>query len=158
MIEVNGTFDGEVTVQTAVAIPDKPLHCLAIGTVSGVHKSDDGHWSGAEMTYWGMGDLLAGNGAQTGYFRNQHVSGDTTFGTFDGNVTMDGLASKIVGKWQLVSGTGTLEGISGGGRFEAHSTDPVHIHMDWSGEYSLRSQDEVVVQGPLEAPRLVNRT
>lgn len=157
MTEVSGTFDGEVTLQTAVAIPDKALHCLAMATVSGVHESTDGHWAGAKLTYWGMGDLLAGNGAQTGYFRNEHVSGNTTFGTFDGTVTTEGFSSKIVGKWQLVSGTGQFEGIRGGGSFEADSTGPVQVHMTWSGEYSLRDEKEVVVQGPLESPRVINR-
>jgi hypothetical protein len=156
MTQVSGTFDGKVIMQNAVAIPDNDLHCLAMATVAGTHESEDGHWAGAQLTYWGMGDLLAGNGAQTGYFRNLHVNGDTTFGTFDGTVATEGFTSKIVGKWQLVSGTGKFEGIRGGGRFEAHSTGPVNVHMTWEGEYDLRTET-LIVRGPIEMPNTVLR-
>jgi hypothetical protein len=156
MTQISGTFDGQVIMQNAVAIPDHELHCLATAAVAGTHESDDGHWAGAQLTYWGMGDLLAGNGGQTGYFRNRHVNGDTTFGTFDGNVTTEGFVSKFIGKWQLVSGTGQYQGISGGGRFEAVSTGPVHVHMKWEGEYSLRAET-MVVRGPIEFPQTVER-
>lgn len=138
MKEVTGTFHGEVTHQSAHAIPDESLHALVIVTVNGVQKSDDGNWHGAKLTYSGMGDILAGNGTQSGYFSNEHVGGDTTFGTFEGKVTMDGFTSRTVGKWQLVRGTGRFSGISGGGSFEATTTGPITVQMMWSGEYTLR--------------------
>src|ERR1044072_9018415 len=106
MTQVSGTLDGAVAMQFARIMPDDPTHALALSEVSGEHESIDGNWAGAKLTYWCMGDLLAGNGIQTGYFRNQHVHGDTTFGSFDGTVSTEGFTSKVVGKWQVTQGRG----------------------------------------------------
>ena len=139
MIEINGTCHGSVTMQAGVSIPNRALHALALITVAGVHSSADELWNGAQLTYWSMGDLLAGAGKISGYFHNRHVNGDTTFGTFEADVTMRSLLQSItIGKWQLGSGTGRFQGISGGGRFESKSETPVtFFQMTWSGEYNL---------------------
>lgn len=137
MVEITGSFSGAVVMQTAVGIPDQPLHAFVIASVSGRHKSGDGYWDGAKLTYWGMGDLTAGAGKQSGYFQNEHANGETTFGRFDGEVTLANLQSRIEGTWQLTNGTGKFHGITGGGKFTAYSTDPITVHMEWSGNYEL---------------------
>jgi hypothetical protein len=157
MTQVSGTTAGAIVMQFAKVMPDDPAHTLAMIEVSGVHESDDGHWAGAKLTYWGMADLLAGTGLQTGYFSNQHINGDTTFGSFDGNVTTVGFASRFIGKWQLVKGTGRFEGVSGGGSFEAQSNGPTSMQMTWTGEYTLRSSNDVIVEGPIRGPSTIER-
>lgn len=138
MEQINGTFQGKVTMQTAISIPNKPLHALVLVTIAGDHSSATELWNGARLTYWSMGDLLAGEGKVSGYFHNKHVSGDTTFGTFEAEVAMKSpLRSTTIGTWKIVYGTGGLKGISGGGEFESQSETPITVKMTWSGGYSL---------------------
>lgn len=145
MVEVTGSFSGAVAMQTAVGIPDHPLHAFVIASVCGRQKSSDGYWDGAKLTYWGMGDLTAGAGKQNGYFQNEHTNGDTTFGKFEGDVTVSSMQSRIEGTWTLTSGTGKFQGITGGGKFTATSTDPVTVHMEWSGDYTITVDNVKVV-------------
>jgi len=137
MPAITGTFSGVIMTQSAIAIPEQPLHALVIAAVSGHHTAPDTPWDDAKLVYCGMGDLIAGNGMQSGYFHNEHTNGDTTSGTFEATVAMSGLESKVEGVWNLVSGTGKFSGITGGGKFQARSTTPVTVEMTWEGEYAL---------------------
>ena len=139
MPEIIGTFSGSITTQSAIAIPQQPLHVLVIAAVSGRHTAPDTPWDNAKLVYCGMGDLKAGNGMQSGYFHNEHTNGDTTSGTFEATVAMSGYGSQVEGVWNLVDGTGKFSGIKGGGKFQARSTTPVTVEMAWDGEYSLPS-------------------
>ena len=139
MPTMSGTFSGAVTMQTALGLPDDLAHALVMATVSGVHTTDDPNWDGAKLTYYGTGDLRGGNGPQRGYFHNEHTNGDTTFGTFDAVVSG---GSQVEGSWQLMAGTGTMIGVTGGGTFQARSTNPVLVEMSWEGEYALPEIEE----------------
>ena len=137
MPTITGRFSGAVTAQSAVAIPDHPLHALVIAAVCGQQTSDDANWDKAKLTYYGMGDLVNGAGLQSGYFHNDHINGDTTDGSFEARVSMNGYGSKVEGTWTLTSGTGKYSGITGGGTFQARSINPITVDMTWDGEYSL---------------------
>lgn len=137
MPQISGKFTGTVTVQCAVGIPDQPSHALVMASVSGRQQSDDANWDGVRTTYSGMGDLLAGEGQQSGYFQNEHANGDVTFGNFEGAETLMGSVARVEGTWNLKRGTGQFHGITGGGKFSAHSTGPISVEMEWSGEYTL---------------------
>lgn len=143
MPSFSGTFFGTVMMQTALGVPDTPLHALVMAQISGKQKSADPNWDGAKLTYWGMGDLLSGVGKQSGYFLNEHPNGDTTFGNFEGDITVGGernaMETRIDGTWNLKSGTGHFQRIIGGGKFTARSTNPITVEMEWSGEYTLPS-------------------
>jgi hypothetical protein len=88
------------------------------------------------MTYVGTADVVGGNRQQTGYFYNTHPNGDISHGTFEARVTT-GDTVTVEGTWQLSSGTGTLEKLSGGGNFKAQMTSPTDSEMTWSGTYQL---------------------
>ncbi len=136
MTASSGTMDGSVTVISSVGIPDQPLHSLMVGTVTGVHRSDDRVWDGAVMTYSGMGDFHAGTGRETGYFRNAHRNGDVTLGTYEAEVTGSESEMRAVGTWKLTSGTGQLAEVRGGGKFEASISRTMSVTMRWSCEYT----------------------
>lgn len=137
MPTVAGSCTCSVISQSANAIPDEPLHTMVLIAISGRHTSTDVLWDGAEMTYWATGDMLAGNGIQSGYFLNKHLNGDTTFGNFEGKVTMVEFDTVIEGSWNLKMGTGKFAGITGGGKYDGRSNNPMTVQMTWTGDYNL---------------------
>lgn len=137
MPEVSGSCAAKLQAQTMVPVYDQPEHTIGIMTMRGKHTSTDERWNNAVLTYSGMADLVRGTGRQDGYFFNQHLNGDTSGGSFEANVSaVDGMLH-LDGKWHLTFGTGTLESVKGGGRFEATMTSPVDGLMTWSGAYEL---------------------
>lgn len=137
MTAISGTMDGSVAALSSIGILDEPLHALMMGTVTGIHMSDDRLWNGAELTYSGMGDFHAGTGRETGYFRNKHRNGDISFGRYEADVTGSEAEMRAAGTWTLISGTGQLANVRGGGKFEASISKTQAVTMRWSGEYEL---------------------
>jgi hypothetical protein len=74
--------------------------------ISGPQTTSDPLWNGATVSYWGMADLVSGNGTQRGYFINQHANGDTDRGTFECAITTTGDAVTLEGTWKFSGGTG----------------------------------------------------
>src|SRR6266542_1893658 len=82
MPSISGSFSGRITQQYGLPLNDQSNHLLAIAEVNGTQNSPDPLWNDSTITYWGVNDLLNGEGAQTGYFNNVHPDGGRDFGTF----------------------------------------------------------------------------
>jgi len=81
--------------------------------------------------------VIAGNGPQRGYFVNEHADGDRDFGTFEGRIATSGGQVTIEGAWIFTGGTGTLEGLTGGGSYRGKMTSPREVENTWEGTYEL---------------------
>ncbi len=137
MPTMSGSFAGKARLQTAVALSDSPNHELNLVEVTGAQKSTDAKWNNATVTYWGIGDLVAGSGPQRGYFVNDHADGDRDWGTFDGKITGSGDQVTLEGKWTFTGGTGKFQGLSGSGSYKGRMPSPSEVAMEWKGEYEL---------------------
>ncbi len=137
MTTVSGSFAGKARLQTAVALSDSPNHELNLVEVTGPQKSTDAKWNDAKVTYWGIADLVAGSGAQRGYFVNDHADGDRDCGTFEGKIAASGEQVTLEGTWEFTGGTGKLQGLSGSGSYKGSMASPSEVDMEWTGEYQL---------------------
>jgi hypothetical protein len=137
MTDITGTCSSKLQSQTAASVQGAADHQVGLMVMVGKHKSPDPRWDGSTMTYVGSSDTVGGNGQQTGYFYNMHPNGDVSHGTFEAKVSTTGTSMKVVGKWHLTGGAGTLAKVSGGGDFSAEMTSPTDSEMEWSGAYSL---------------------
>src|SRR2546425_1163027 len=70
MPSISGSFSGKITQQFGLPLNDQSNHLLAIAEVNGTQNSPDTLWNDSKITYWGINDLLNGEGTQTGYFNN----------------------------------------------------------------------------------------
>jgi hypothetical protein len=137
MTQSSGSFVGEVVSQTTTAMTDEATHVFNLAQVEGQQSSTDDLFDGAAIVYWGIADLIAGNGSQRGYFVNTNDNGDRNFGTFEGQVTTSGDQITLDGQWQFAGGTGAFEGIQGGGGYHGQFVSPTALKMEWDGEYKL---------------------
>jgi hypothetical protein len=96
---------------------------VQLAEIHGTQKSPDPSWNNARLRYYGLTDLVAGNGSQHGYFANEHADGDRDCGTFEGKVTTTGGQATIEGTFTFTSGAGKLKGIRGNGTFKGR-----HFH------------------------------
>jgi len=120
-----------------VTLHDVPGHEVSLVEISGPQTSADPLWNGATVVYWGVADLVAGNGTQTGYFINRRVGGDTDRGTFEARVTTSGGVVTLQGTWKFAGGTGALAGLTGDGTFTGRLTSPTEVETSWQGTYQL---------------------
>jgi hypothetical protein len=137
MPNFSGSFAGKASSQAVAIVDDVPNHELSLVTISGPQKVSDPLWSGSAVSYWGIADLIAGNGPQTGYFVNRHANGDVDRGTFEARITTAGGTSTLEGSWKFAGGTGAFARISGGGTFKTKLTSPTEVECNWSGAYQL---------------------
>src|SRR3989442_10508271 len=118
MPSISGSFSGKITQQFGLPLNDQSNHLLAIAEVNGTQNSLDPLWNDSKITYWGVNDLLNGEGTQTGYFNNLHPDGGRDFGTFAGKVSMAGGTMTVEGTFEFTGGDGQYRGITGGGTFQ----------------------------------------
>jgi len=137
MPQVSGSFSGKSNSQAMVTVQDVAGHEMNLIEVSGPQVSSDPLWNGATVRYWGLGDLIAGTGTQTGYFMNTRPSGDVDYGTFTGTITTAAGVSTMEGTYKNIGGTGRLAGISGGGTYKGRITSPTEVETSWEGNYQL---------------------
>jgi hypothetical protein len=137
MPDVNGSFSGKARLQTAVSLTDVAGHELQVAEIRGSQHSNDPNWDKAELTYWGVADIINGNGTQKGYFDNERADGDRDCGTFEGKVTTVQGETTLEGTWQTTSGTGKFTGVKAGGTYKGRVTSPIDIEMTWEGHYEL---------------------
>ena len=95
------------------------------------------NWDNAELVYWGVLDLVEGNGTQRGYYVNQRANGDRDCGTFEGKVTTVQGQTTLEGTWQAVTGTGKFAGVKAGGTYQGRMTSLNEVEMSWEGRYEL---------------------
>src|ERR1700680_2936549 len=70
MPAITGSFSGNVNVQAALAVSDQSNHELGVAEIHCTQKSSDEKWNKAQMTYWGVTDVVDGKGSQRGNFVN----------------------------------------------------------------------------------------
>ena len=78
MPSISGSFSGKITQQFGLPLNDQSNHLLAIAEVNGTQNSPDPLWNDSKISYWGVNDLLNGEGTQSGYFNNLHPDGAET--------------------------------------------------------------------------------
>lgn len=137
MTELSGSFSGKARVQSAVSLSDIPGHQIQVAEITGSQRSTDQNWNHAGLTYWGVADLVNGNGTQKGYYVNERADGDRDCGTFEGRVTTAQGQTTLEGTWQTVTGTGKFTGVKAGGTYQGRVTSPSEIEMTWDGHYEL---------------------
>lgn len=140
MQNVTGSFSGRTTAQSTISLPDTPDHSLNLTEVQGLQKSSDPNWNDAKITYWSTVDLVAGQGAQRGYFVNQHADGDSDYGAFEGKVAITASGGTIEGTWKYTGGTGKFKGLTGGGTYKGRLTSAVEVENAWEGSYQLAAK------------------
>src|SRR5437773_6106219 len=84
MPSISGSFSGEISQQFGLPLNDQSNHLLAIAEVNGTQKSPDPLWNDSKITYWGVNDLLNGEGSQNGYLKHLHSCRGPGLGTFEG--------------------------------------------------------------------------
>ena len=139
MIQNSGSFIGHTRMLHVLSLADVPGHELQTVEVTGIHSSKDEKWNNASLTYWGMSDLIAGNGSQRGYYVNVHPDGGREHGTFEGKVTTTQSGTRIEGTWRATDGTGIYAGITAEGTFTVRLTSPTEGDCSWQGRYELAS-------------------
>src|SRR6266568_6436905 len=137
MPSISGSFSGKITQQFGLQLNDQPNHLPGIAEVSGTQNSPDPLWNGSKITYWGVNDLLNGEGAQTGYFNNVHPDGGRDFGTFEGKVSGAGGTMTVEGTFKFTGGDGQYRGLTGGGTFKTVAKSETEIEATWNGAYKL---------------------
>jgi hypothetical protein len=137
MNEFSGSFSGHARVLTVLSLTDVPGHELQTVEIGGPQSSTDGKWNEARVTYWGISDLVAGNGTQRGYYVNEHPNGNRDWGKFEGKVTTSGSETTVEGTWQFSEGTGMFAGIKGQGTYKTRLTSPTELQCTWQGRYEL---------------------
>ena len=137
MPAVTGSFSGNVKLQTAIAVSDQSGHDLSLAEIGGTQKSSDANWNNATINYWGITDVIAGQGTQRGYFVNNHGEGDRDWGTFEGRVATSGGQITVEGTYQHTGWSGKFKSLSGNGTFKTKMTSPRDIEATWQGTYEL---------------------
>ncbi len=137
--KITGSFSGKIRTQAAAALFHDDNHALTLVEVVGTQKSPDPLWNGAQITYWGTGDLVNGNGPQKGYWCNERAGGERDWGTFEGKITTSGQQVSMEGTFKFTGGTGKFKGITGGGKYKGDFPSVMDVVNEWDGEYTLAS-------------------
>jgi hypothetical protein len=135
MTRLSGSFNGSANWVTTVPQKDVPGHEVTIMEITGTQSSQDALWNNSRITYWGVGDTIAGNGTQRGCYVNQHIEGDSDRGFFEARITAKGNEMFLEGTWTLTGGTGRFEGATGGGTFRSRAISPSEVECSWEGQY-----------------------
>ena len=136
MTSVTGSFSGTISRNHALTMSDLPNHELSIGEVTGIQNSPDPLWNESRITYWGITQLLDGEGTQRGYYNNVRDIG-RDWGTFEGKVTIADGVMTVRGTWKCTGGDGQFTGASASGNFTTVAKSESEIHATWDGTYEL---------------------
>jgi hypothetical protein len=137
MTDFSGSFSGRVRVLTTISLADISGHELQTVEITGPQSSTDANWNAARVTYWGVSDVVAGNGTQRGYYVNEREDGGRDWGTFEGKVTTNQGGTVIDGMWRSSEGTGKFTGLTGQGTYKTRMTSPMELECTWQGRYEL---------------------
>src|SRR4051794_18881980 len=101
MPSITGSFSARITEQTMLPLTDQPNHQLGIAEIKGTQSSPDPLWNNSNITYWGVTDVLSGQGSQRGYFNNVHADMGRDWGTFQAQVTATDGAMTVEGTFEF---------------------------------------------------------
>jgi hypothetical protein len=134
----SGTFTGKITKQTTMSLTEQPAHDMNIAEVAGTRKSPVALWNNSKIAYWGVTDLLDGEGSQRGCFNNIHPDGGRDFGTFDVKAAATASGMTVEGTYKITGGDGQYHGIGGGGgKFKTTMKSETEIECIWDRNYEL---------------------
>lgn len=139
MTSITGSFSGKVTQDSTLKLTDQQNHEMNIAEVRGKQKSPDPLWNDADISYWGVTDVIDGKGTQRGYYNNVHGDSGRDWGTFEGKVSTAGSTVTVEGEWKFAGGDGKFQGITGGGKFKTVMKSPTEVEASWDGNYQLAS-------------------
>ncbi|HKZ02846.1 MAG TPA: hypothetical protein VJ180_11430 [Pyrinomonadaceae bacterium] len=134
---ISGSFAGKITKQSSLPLSDLPNHEMGIAEVNGIQKSADPLWNDSKITYWGVTELLDGQGSQRGYYNNVHGDKGRDWGTFEGKVSTAGGTMTVEGTWKFAAGDGEFRGVTGGGKFKTVMKSETELEASWDGNYEL---------------------
>jgi hypothetical protein len=137
MPKLTGSFSGKANWQTTIPQNDTPNHEVSFLEIDGSQESADPLWNNARIKYWGICDLIEGNGNQSGYFVNEHTDGTYDRGTFEARVSTTGKQTTMEGTWRITGGTGKLNGIAGNGSFRSRMLSATEVETTWEGAYEV---------------------
>jgi hypothetical protein len=137
MPKLAGSFSARVNWQTIIPQKDMSGHEVHIMEIGGLQKSPDPLWNNARVSYWGISDMVEGNGTQHGYFINDHTDGSTDRGSFEARVAKTGSHITLEGTFRITAGTGKLTGITGNGTFQSRMVSTTEIETTWEGAYEV---------------------
>jgi hypothetical protein len=139
MPAITGSFSGNVNVQTSLAVSDQSNHELGVAEIHCTQKSSDGKWNKAQMTYWGVTDVVDGKGSQRGYFVTVHGEQGRDWGTLEGEITTRGGEIGVEGTWQFTGGSGEFKKLTGNGTFKIKMTSPKKCRVPGRAAASLQA-------------------
>jgi hypothetical protein len=137
MPTLTGSFSGQITSQSAIAVPDQSGHDLSLAEVVGTQKSTDANWNDASLTYVGTTDVVDGKGTQRGFYSNTLPDGNREWGTFEGRVTTVNGVPTVEGTYKNSGGTGRFKGMTANGTFKTRMTSPRDVEGSYEGSYQL---------------------
>ena len=137
MPSITGSFSGQVMKHSALPLADQPNHQMSIAEISGTQKSADPLWNDSKITYWGVTDLVDGQGTQHGYYSNVHADKGRDWGTFEGKVTTVGGSVAVEGTYKISGGDGEYRGATGGGKFKTVLKSETELECSWEGNYEV---------------------
>ncbi len=137
MPSITGSFSGNITKHSAMPLADQPNHEMSIAEVTATQQSADPLWNNASITYWGVTELLDGEGTQRGYYNDVHGEKGRDWGTFEGKVSTAGDGMTVEGTWKFAGGDGEFRGITGGGTFKTVAKSETEVEATWDGAYEL---------------------
>lgn len=137
MPSIRGSFTGRITKQSGMPLADHPNHELSLAEVSGIQESSDPLWNNSTITYWAVSDIRDGKGTQTGYYNNVHGDKGRDFGTFEGEVAVEGDRITVEGTYKFAGGDGEYRNVTGGGKFKTVLTSATEVDCAWEGKYTL---------------------
>jgi hypothetical protein len=100
---------------------------------AGTKKND------SRLTYWGVVDLIDGNGTERGYFSHEHSAGRET-GTFEGTVTTTAGGIVLSGAWTLSNRPDNLPSIACKGTYNARIGAGMNIEIQCIGSEQAQVQ------------------
>ncbi len=124
-------------VLNVVTLSDVSHHELQTVEIAGPQSSTDENWNGAKVTYWGVTDVVMGNGTQRGYYLNERPDGSRDWGAFEGKVTTSEGQTIVEGTWQSTDGTGRFAGVRAEGRYTTRLMSLMEVQCTWQGRYEL---------------------
>lgn len=141
MPKISGQFTGNATMQTNISLPNAPEQEVSFADISGAQKVSDPNWKDTKVTFEFGSDLTRGSGLQRGFFVNEHPNGECDCGVAEAKVTTVNGQQILEGTWRYTHGTGSFDGISGGGTFKGRMKSPTEFEISWEGNYRLREAE-----------------
>jgi len=130
---------GKPDVQRSISVPDKPDHSFVLS--QGKCTTTKGEIGGAmskQGAFSEHGEMMGTRLKNSGVYVETYDSGDKVYYTYQTTATMkDGALQAGTNKYQIVGGTGKMQGIKGSGGCKLTGTADGGLDYACSGDYTL---------------------